>query len=283
MSTWLETASGDKIPIQGNCSLGRDPSNTLVLPGKLVSRRHAMIHTQGKEHWLVDLGSANGVLLNGRRVKQPVALKDQDRLEIDANVLTYREAVGDRNAASSQDTTSSQTLKAASRTADLWLLVADIEKFTPLSQTMPGDQLAKLVGKWILTCKEIIEEHHGDINKYLGDGFLAYWPSPNIQPEVIAKTLAKLKEMQATSQLPFRLVVHRGKVTVDNGLSDGEDELIGPDVNFVFRMEKVAGKANQHCVISAAAAEQLKAFGPVTPQGAHTLGGFEGTHQMYSY
>jgi len=119
----------------------------LVLPGNQVSRRHAMIHVQGQgEHWLVDLGSSNGIILNGRRVKQPVALKDQDRLEIGPNVLTFRKAATAPGATPMPaETTSYMTIK-ASTTANLWLLIADIEKFTPLSQTMPGDQLAKLVG-----------------------------------------------------------------------------------------------------------------------------------------
>jgi adenylate cyclase len=243
-----------------------------------------MIHTQGAgEHWLVDLGSSNGVTLNGRRVRQPVALKDQDKVEIGSNLLTFRINAPEPGATPMPaETTSYMTIKASS-TADLWLLVADIEKFTPLSQTMPGDQLAKLVGKWILTCKEIIEKNFGEINKYLGDGFLAYWPSTEIHADAIASTLAELKAVQATSTLKFRLVVHYGTITVDNSLSEGENALIGPEVNFIFRMEKIAGGIKQYCVLSEAAAAQLKKFGPVTPQGEHQLSGFTGKHAMYSY
>jgi class 3 adenylate cyclase len=139
------------------------------------------------------------------------------------------------------------------------------------------------VGKWILNCKEIIEKSGGEINKYLGDGFLAYWPSAETQASAIATTVAELKQVQATSTLPFRLIVHYGSITVDNALSSDGDELIGPEVNFIFRMEKVAGKAEQRCVVSSAAAEHLKAFGSVTPQGEHELTGFTGKHTMYSY
>ncbi len=284
MNAWLETEAGDRLPVQGTCSFGRDAGNTVVLPGNQVSRRHAMIHTQGKgEHWVVDLGSSNGILLNGRRVKQPVQLKDQDKLEIGANRFVYRQNAPDPTAPPTlAETTSYMTIK-ASRTAELWLLIADIEKFTPLSQTMPGDQLAKLVGRWIATCKEIIEREGGEINKYLGDGFLAYWPVPNTTPEIVARTVAELKKVQAANLLPFRLVIHFGRVTVDNSLSEGEDALIGPEVNFVFRLEKVAGSIGQPCVLSAAAAAHLKSFSPVTPHGEHSLSGFVGTHTAYVY
>ncbi|MEW6305208.1 MAG: adenylate/guanylate cyclase domain-containing protein [Verrucomicrobiota bacterium] len=283
MNVWLETPAGDKIPIQGHCSLGREAGNRIVLPGKLVSRKHALIHVQGKdEAILVDLGSSNGTLLNGRRIRMPVELKDQDKLEIGQNVFTFRTGVNTDATTHPAETTSYATIKAI-RSADLWLLIADIEKFTPLSQSMPGDQLGKLVGRWIASCKEIIERHGGEINKYLGDGYLAWWPTPGAPPEKIAQAVADLKALQQQETLKFRLIVHYGSVTIDNSLSEGEDALIGPQVNFTFRMEKVAGGLGIHCMVSEAAAAHLKEFGTVKPEGRHTLGGFEGTHALYSY
>ena len=56
---WLEAANGQDWPLGANCSLGRSPSNTIVLGDRKVSRRHAVIHRQNvNEYWLVDLGSA---------------------------------------------------------------------------------------------------------------------------------------------------------------------------------------------------------------------------------
>ncbi len=60
-------------------------------------------------------------------------------------------------------------------TVPCWLLVADIRGFTPLSRQMQSQDLDVFVGAWILSCKEIIENQHGIINKYLGDGFFTYW------------------------------------------------------------------------------------------------------------
>jgi class 3 adenylate cyclase len=39
---------------------------------------------------------------------------------------------------------------------------------------MQSEGVEALLGTWISKCKEIIEKHNGIINKYLGDGFLAY-------------------------------------------------------------------------------------------------------------
>ena len=284
MDAWLEIKSGDKIALTGNCSLGRHPSCGVVIKDDQVSRRHALIHSQGQgERWLVDLGSSNGTLLNGRRVRQPVALKDNDRLEIGSEVLIFRQnAIVAEPPPIEADSDSDMTIK-ASVTTSHWLLVADIEKFTPLSQTMPGDELARVVGKWISSCKEIIEMNGGEINKYLGDGFLAYWPSTETPPDAIDLTLAQLKRIQTSGPMKFRLIAHHGAITLDNSLSHGENSLIGPNVNLIFRIEKVASGLREYCVLSEAAARHLRKLGPVQPLGEHSLLGFSGNHSLYAY
>src|SRR4051794_27873268 len=79
---WLERQTGERILIQGSCFIGRSSTSTVMLASEKVSRRHAMIQTQGAEFWLVDLGSANGTYLNGRRVGQPSRLNDRDQITI---------------------------------------------------------------------------------------------------------------------------------------------------------------------------------------------------------
>jgi len=265
--------------------LGRHSSSALVLADKEVSRHHALINVQGKsEHWLVDLGSSNGTLLNGRRVKHPVGLKDGDRLKIGSSLLIFRKMESPIDPRYSPETSATSGLTIMSpATSDLWLLIADIEKFTLLSQTVPVNELAEMVGQWISRCKEVIEKYSGEIYQYLGDGFLAYWPSSEKQSEAMARLLVELKQLQDSSPMKFRLIVHYGTVTVDRSVSPGEDALIGSNMNFIFRMEKVAGGLQQYCVLSEAAAGNLRSFGAVRPLGEHALSGFSGTHALYAY
>jgi uncharacterized RDD family membrane protein YckC len=72
-------------------SIGRDPSNDLVLPDALVSRRHAVIECRGQQYFLRDCNSSNGSLVNGDRVSEH-ALKDGDLLAIGTARLLFREA-----------------------------------------------------------------------------------------------------------------------------------------------------------------------------------------------
>ncbi len=50
-------------------TIGRDPSNTLVLSHPMVSRFHARIISQNEKHYILDLNSVNGTYLNGQRVE----------------------------------------------------------------------------------------------------------------------------------------------------------------------------------------------------------------------
>ena len=54
--------------------------DALAVDDPNVSRRHAEIRHEDGAYWIVDLGSTNGVTLNGKRV-------DRARLEPDAAVL----------------------------------------------------------------------------------------------------------------------------------------------------------------------------------------------------
>jgi uncharacterized RDD family membrane protein YckC len=73
-------------------SIGRDPSNDLVLPDALVSRRHAVIECRGEQYVIRDCNSSNGSLVNGDRVTEH-ALKDGDLLAIGTARLLFRETV----------------------------------------------------------------------------------------------------------------------------------------------------------------------------------------------
>lgn len=92
MEAWLQAGNGKRFQINGDCSIGRLPENHIVLDDVRVSRRHALVHAHGNSgQWLVDFGSSNGVLLNGRRIRDPIQLQDHDRIEISGHAFIFRE------------------------------------------------------------------------------------------------------------------------------------------------------------------------------------------------
>jgi adenylate cyclase len=279
---WLHREGEERAPIAGNCSLGRAVANDIVLPDDRVSRRHATIHAQGeREFWLVDLGSRNGTYLNGRRISQPTRLAEADRIQIGPFTLTFHQSA---EASLAAETNLVTQTRVDLRSEATWLLVCDVVGSTRLAQEQPAEEMAMLIGGWFARCKEIIEDTGGVINKYLGDGLLAYWPASSANRPHVALALRDLRRLQEESQPPFRVAIHHGTIVLGSMVVVmGEENLAGPEVNFVFRMEKLAGRLQLSRVASAAAVRALGDALVTTPVGDHTLTGFAGRHELFTF
>lgn len=68
--------------------LGRG-SDRIPLTDQTVSRRHAELRRSAQDWELVDLSSANGTFVNGRRVTQPVRLKHGDQIKVGSTVMVF--------------------------------------------------------------------------------------------------------------------------------------------------------------------------------------------------
>jgi adenylate cyclase len=281
-SAWLEQTSIGRVEIRGTCSIGRAPANQVVLPDDKVSRRHAVIHAQDvDEFWLVDLGSSNGTYLNGRRVSQPSRLWDQDRIEIGPFRVIFRQPQAAR-VSTPEQTDVEKTLHEI-KSADCWLLVADIQSSTQLSRKLSPDQLPVVTGHWFDQCKRIIDASGGSIDKYLGDGFLAYWHGEEQAASEVARALTELKQIQASAPLSFRMVLHYGRVFTGGATASGVERLFGADINFIFRMERLASSLGEPRLLSEAAHDRIKSNLAAAGTGQHAMSGFDGPFSFFSF
>ena len=83
---------GDYYPLgQRTMVVGRGESVPIQVLDELVSRRHVQIRfeTADQRHHLLDMRSANGTFINGRRVSTDVALEDGDLIEIGNSGLMF--------------------------------------------------------------------------------------------------------------------------------------------------------------------------------------------------
>lgn len=279
-AVWVEMADRSPRKIDSSCSLGRSSSNQIVLPDEKVSRRHALIHVQETdEFWLVDLGSRNGTYLNGRRITQPSRLRNRDSIEIARFRLVFRQPGSEDEHGS--DSVSEKTVQDIGM-ADCWLLVADIEDSTQLVQRMSAEEVPVVTGHWLDRCRQLVDQHGGSINKFLGDGFFAYWRNRPETERSVADAMNDLAKLRGDVDLAFRIVVHFGNVFTGGGASMGEESLLGQEVNFVFRMEKLAGLIGQPVLFSQPASEALAKLIDLDDAGTHGLSGFEGQYQFYA-
>jgi uncharacterized RDD family membrane protein YckC len=78
-------------------AIGRDPSNDLVLPDAMVSRRHAVVEWRGSQFFLRDCNSSNGSVVNGDRISERL-LRDGDLVAIGTARLLFRDDLAEPGA-----------------------------------------------------------------------------------------------------------------------------------------------------------------------------------------
>jgi hypothetical protein len=73
---------GVDFPLLPLTSLGRGPTNTIVLNDTFCSQDHALVTWRGGQWWLEDRHSSNGTLLNGELITGPVVVSSGDVIGI---------------------------------------------------------------------------------------------------------------------------------------------------------------------------------------------------------
>lgn len=279
---WLRNEAGEVFPLSASFSVGRSSGCDLPLADSKVSRKHLIIHRQaGGEYWLSDLASANGTYINQLRVNQPVRLRGGDEIRVGPFQLEFvrpSDSAGPRESAT--QVTTQQTIIEL-RHEKRWLLVADIENSTMLASSLEPTVYRRYVDEWFARSKETVAKNRGVVNKFLGDGFLACWPDTENGADQIADALGQFRAMRDDLSFSFRIVLHLADIILGGIGNTGEESLAGPEVNFVFRMEKVAGTNGISMLISEPAAEALGDRFQFAEPLLFSVPGFSGSYRFF--
>jgi hypothetical protein len=73
---------------KGSVVVGRSRDCDIQLTDANVSRRHAELRQEGASYWIVDLGSTNGMEVNGKRVKR-AKLRAGDLITLGSTEITF--------------------------------------------------------------------------------------------------------------------------------------------------------------------------------------------------
>jgi adenylate cyclase len=138
------------------------------------------------------------------------------------------------------------------------------------------------VSTWLGSCKEIIERHRGTVNKYLGDGILAFWREDAHAAADVAAVISALKAAQEHDGPQFRFVVHFGAVAVGGVPSTREETLIGSEVNLAFRLEKVLALIGEGCGITESAHSKFGEAIACRFLGEYQLKGFDARRKLFA-
>jgi len=74
--------AGTAYPLLSLTSIGRGPTNTIVLDDTFASQEHALVTRRGGQWWLEDRNSSNGTTLNGEPVREPTVISSGDVIGI---------------------------------------------------------------------------------------------------------------------------------------------------------------------------------------------------------
>ena len=74
--------TGDTKPLRPLTSIGRSPTNSIVIKDNFASSEHALISLKDGRWWLEDRNSRNGTLLNGEKVTTSIIVTEGDIVSI---------------------------------------------------------------------------------------------------------------------------------------------------------------------------------------------------------
>ena len=138
---------------------------------------------------------------------------------------------------------------------ELTILFADIAGFTKWSSDKTPEEVHKFLSEYLESMAEILKEKDGTVDKYMGDGIVAFFGDPFDMPDHCEKCVKAAIVMQEKIlalgekwkplvgiDLKVRIGINTGKVFVGNLGSKTRIEytVIGADVNLAQRMEAKA-------------------------------------------
>ena len=144
----------------------------------------------------------------------------------------------------------------------LWF--SDLTGFTRIADTLPREQLLELLNAYADCLVRVVEEHGGDVLKFMGDGILAVFSG--VQGDACRRALdaaraagsviMALNSERSEAGLPvtgFTVALHEGEVLYGNvGSKERLDfTVIGPAVNEVSRIQAMSRSLDQPILISA--------------------------------
>jgi len=126
----------------------------------------------------------------------------------------------------------------------LTLLNIDIRGFSNLSRKLGARRTVSLLNYFFSVMGGIVFNHHGIVDKYLGDGFLALFGAPVVSPDDADNAVAAALKMQAElASVNSRLAADYG-LTLEVGISLHSGEVVVGNIGFEMKMDyTVIGEA----------------------------------------
>jgi adenylate cyclase len=172
---------------------------------------------------------------------------------------------------------------------EITVLFSDIRGFTSFSEKHEPEEVVSLLNEYLGAMTDIVFEHEGTLDKFVGDAVMVLWGAPIGQPDHAERAcrcalamIEKLKKLQAKWAAEGRYVIdigigiNTGGMVVGNMGALGKKmdyTVIGDNVNLGARLEGLTRQYNNHIIISEYTYEKVKDVVVANELGSVTVKG----------
>ncbi|UWQ91070.1 adenylate/guanylate cyclase domain-containing protein [Rhodobacteraceae bacterium M382] len=159
---------------------------------------------------------------------------------------------------------SGEIQRGSSQRIDAVICYFDLKDFTSLAESIPGTELIEMLNDYFALAVATIQNHGGNILKFMGDGMLTMFDLGSIEEDATAalnaaselqvkiRDLNRTREAQGLTTTGFTLALHAGEILYGNiGAENRLDfTVIGPTVNLTSRISGMHRSVGQSIIIS---------------------------------
>ncbi len=149
---------------------------------------------------------------------------------------------------------------------EITVLFSDIRGFTSFSEKHQPEEVVSQLNEYLGAMTNVIFEHEGTLDKFVGDAIMALWGAPVGQPDhaesAVKCALAMIKRLKELQQkwtaegkyvIDIGIGINTGEMVVGNMGAEGKKmdyTVIGDNVNLGARLESLTRQYNNHIIIS---------------------------------
>jgi adenylate cyclase len=117
------------------------------------------------------------------------------------------------------------------------IFFSDIRGFTPMAEKMGPDEITTLLTQYFTEMVEIIFEHGGTLDKFIGDAIMAIWGAPIAHEDDASRAIAAAIEMQQVLAELNQKWTGEGRQPVNIGIGINFGEVFAGNIGSERRLE----------------------------------------------